>query len=304
MTARRSLMRVCGGALPLLLGLASCLPFQSTPHRTLITGRDLQDVGESVLRYEQKGKGPPVLFIHGFGSTLESWSLTTPSLMDDHTCVGVDLKGFGRSSKYDEDYSLEAMSGSLLGLLDALGHEQVDLVAHSYGSSVALTFAKLHPDRVGRIVLTDAFVYSEQMPWYFSWARSPVVGELLFGLYYSQQLDWRIPLGFYDPSLTSHEMVKKAREVLALPGTRASALAIVRGMELEWAEKGWSQVKHPTLLVWGREDEVTPLMYGERLSKHLPHARLEVIPWTGHFPMLEAPGVYNDLVGEFLGARP
>jgi pimeloyl-ACP methyl ester carboxylesterase len=284
-----------------LLGLlaVSCVAFQSAPYD--LGARKALTLGEARLRYEDQGTGSPVLLVHGFGSTLETWARTVPALEAEHRCIRVDLRGFGRSSKYAGDYSLSALAGDLAGLLDALGVERADVVAHSYGSSVALTLAREHPGRVGRVVLTDAFVYADQMPWYFAWARTPGVGELLFGLFYTQQLDWRIPLGFYDPGLATHDMVGKAREVLSLPGTRAAALAVVRGMGLEVAERGWAELDHPTLLVWGREDEVTPLAWGERLSRHLPRARLEVIPWAGHFPMLEAPETYNELLRAFLG---
>ena len=68
----------------------------------------------------------------------------------------------------------------------------------------------------------------------------------------------------------------------------AAALAAVRGQHYAEVEHKYRKVQKPVLLMWGREDVVTPVTYGERLVRDLPNARLSVYPRCGHFPMLEA----------------
>jgi pimeloyl-ACP methyl ester carboxylesterase len=176
-------------------------------------------------------------------------------------------------------------------------------VAHSYGCSVALALAATEPRRVRRLVLSDGFAYADQMPWFFAWARTPVVGEVLFGMFYDQQLDWRLPLSFHDRDRVTQRMVDRARAALREPGTRAAALAVVRGLDLATAERHYGSLPHRALVIWGREDAVTPLRYGERLAQHLPRSSLSVVPFAGHFPMVEAPGLYAEQVDAFLVSR-
>jgi 2-hydroxymuconate-semialdehyde hydrolase len=288
--------------------LAGCLSWQQAPLRE--SDRSYLTIQRADIRYQDSGwprseetADIPVLFVHGFGSSLETWELVAPLICQTRRCVSLDLPGFGLSSKYAQPYDAPDMVGHILALMDQLDLDKVDLVAHSYGCSVALALAGEHPQRVRRLVISDGFTYEDQMPWFFAWSRAPVLGELLFGLYYDQQLDWRIPLSFHNRQLVSHDMVLRAYEALRRPGTRAAALAVVRGLELAEAERHYGSLPHHVLVIWGREDTVTPLRYGERLAQHLPRASLAVVPYAGHFPMVEAPGMYAEQVSSFLARR-
>ncbi len=288
--------------------LVGCLSWQQAPLQD--PGKDYLSVASADLRYHDTGwpevdetADIPVLFVHGFGSSLETWELVAPLLCQTRRCVSLDLPGFGLSSKYEQPYDAADMVSHVVGLMDRLDLRQVDLVAHSYGCTVAMSLAGAHPERVRRLVISDGFTYADQMPWFFAWSRPPVLGELLFGLFYDQQLDWRIPLSFHNRDMVSHDMVVRAYEALRRPGTRAAALAAVRGLALEEAEIHYGALPHHVLVIWGREDTVTPLRYGERLAQHLPRASLSVVPFAGHFPMVEAPGMYAEQVSAFLARR-
>ncbi len=114
------------------------------------------------------------------------------------------------------------------------------------------------------------------------------MGETLFSLFYDERPDEKMALAFYDKSYVTEELVEAVERDLDRPGTTAAALAAVRGQRYADVEKQYSTIDKPVLLLWGREDKVTLLSYGERLSKDLPNARLVVYPQCGHFPMVEA----------------
>ena len=80
----------------------------------------------------------------------------------------------------------------------------------------------------------------------------------------------------------------------------AAALAGIRAMDYRQLEVSYGNVPQPVLVIWGREDPVTALAWGERLVNELPNARLMVVPRCGHLPMLEAPGATSNALLRFL----
>jgi pimeloyl-ACP methyl ester carboxylesterase len=240
------------------------------------------------VRYEDRGEGPAVVLVHGFASSLENWITVTPTLAKKHRVLAMDLKGFGWTDRPEGDYSPPAQAKLVLDLMKARGIERADVVAHSWGSSIALQMAMMAPKRVNRLALYDAWVYEEQLPTFFLWARADGVGEFLFSTWYKERADDRIAFAFYDKEKWLTEpFVEAVDRALERPGTVAAALAATRGQRFaEWQDK-YKTIPNESLLLWGREDEVTLLTYGERLQKDLPHAKLVVYPQCGHFPMLE-----------------
>ena len=259
------------------------------------------DVGGARLRFLDEGEGPPVVLIHGFASALDTWRGVMKELRKHHRVLAMDLKGFGWSSRPSGDYSPQAEAQLVLALMEQRNIRSAQVVAHSWGSSVALAMALAAPERVTKIALYDAWVYEEQLPTTFLWARASGVGEVLFDLFYTERADEKIARAFYDPKrYVTEKFVEEVERALDRPGTTAAALAAVRGQRFEDAQKSYHELKQPVLLLWGRDDEVTLLPFGERLARDLPHAHLLVYPQCGHFPMIEAAGTSTDDLVKFL----
>ena len=248
---------------------------------------------------------PTVVLVHGFASALESWAGVVPTLSKTHRVIALDLKGFGWTDRPEGDYSPEAQAKLVLRLLELRGVSRSAIVAHSWGSSVALAATLQAPERITKIALYDAWVYDEQLPTFFHWARTDGVGEALFGLFYKERADERIALAFFDHKYVTERLVESVDDALDRPGTVAAALAAVRGQHYEDIENRYRKIDKPTLLMWGREDIVTPVKYGERLTRDLPTSKLIVYPRCGHFPMIEALNASNrDLVAFLLEGTP
>ena len=191
-------------------------------------------------------------------------------------------------------------------MADRLGLSRFALAGHSWGSAVALAVALEAPDRVTRLALFNGMFFEEQQPVLFSWARVPGLGELLYGVFYPERLDEKMAFAFYEPEpIVTEDVVERLEGLMERPGTLAAALAGVRAMDYSDLEARYRQVRQPVLLVWGREDEVTPLEWGERLVHALPEARLEVVPRCGHIPMVERPVAASRALTAFLAeGRP
>jgi pimeloyl-ACP methyl ester carboxylesterase len=283
-----------------LAPLGGCLAF----HRGALPGEPKEatfvEVEGARVRYLDVGKGPAVVLVHGFASSLETWVPVIPSLVKAHRVLALDLKGFGWTDRPEGDYSPKAQAELVLAVMKARGIERAAVVAHSWGSSVALQLALDHPEAVERIALYDAWVYSSQLPATFHLARARGVGELLYAWFYTQRPDEKLALAFYDPNVVTEELAEAVERAMDRPGTTAAALAAVRGQRYDEVELRYQEIKVPVLLLWGREDRVTPLSVGERLSKQLPRARLVVYPQCGHFPMVEAASASTAELARFL----
>ena len=267
-----------------------CTPsFHEGPLPGAPTNATYADVAGARVRYVDVGEGPAVVLLHGFASSLETWVTVIPALSKKHRVIALDLKGFGWTSRPEGDYSPAAQAKLVVALMDARGIETATVVAHSWGSSVALAMSMATPARVARLALYDAWVYEEQIPTFFQWSRAPGVGEALFSLFYGERADERMEAAFYDKQKwVTERLVEDVERALERPGTTAAALAATRGQKFAAVQDRYKTIQQPTLLLWGREDLVTTLAQGERLARDLPHAKLVVYPRCGHFPMLEA----------------
>ena len=287
----------------LMVPQAGCLSFHTGGLPDEPEDDEFMEVDDTRIRYMDVGDadGPAVVLLHGFNATMNTWDPVVSALAENHRVLALDLRGFGYSDRpEDADYSPQGQAEMVYEFLDERGVEQTAVVAHSWGSSVALQMALKQPERVTRLGLYSAWVYEEQLPTMFYWARADGVGEALFALFYRERPDDKMSEAFYDSSILTQEFVDEVEESLHQPGALAGALEAVRGQRFEEFEHRYSEIEQPTLLLWGREDAVTRLSAGERLSTELPNADLVVYPRCGHFPMIEAVSASNRRLVEFL----
>ncbi len=279
-------------------GMFGCATFHKGPMPGEPKDASFAQVGNTRMRYTDRGKGPAVVMIHGFASSLETWDLVAPQLARNHRVITVDLRGFGWTDRPEQaDYSPIGQARLVQDLLDQRGVEKSAIVAHSWGTSVALVMALQQPHRFTRLALYDAWAYDEQLPTTFIWARAEVVGEILFDWYYKERGEDKLAQAFYDKRFISQQLVDDVERALDRPGTTAAALAAVRGMRYDLWEQRYKTIQQPVLLLWGREDSTSTLAIGERLHRDLPNSRMIVYPRCGHLPMLEAAAASNaDLI--------
>jgi pimeloyl-ACP methyl ester carboxylesterase len=114
------------------------------------------DTGDVRLHAVIGGDGPPLLLIHGWPGSWYYWRLVMPALARDFEVVAVDQRGIGLSDKPEEGYDTATLANDLVGLMDALGHEQFAVVGVDTGMLIAYAVAADHPDRVARLAVGEA----------------------------------------------------------------------------------------------------------------------------------------------------
>jgi pimeloyl-ACP methyl ester carboxylesterase len=219
----------------------------------------------------------------------------------------VDLPGYGRSDPpVDLGPAFSAHARVLLGLLDVLGLERVDLLTQSLGGSVALKFAADHPHRTGRIVLIGA----QPVPAPAGTTVDPSLGALVRERYYGGdgpstaamrrlvgELEWHDASGIPESLITARYAASVTATALATAtdaGRRGGPQDLTHDLV---------RVTAPTLVLWGRHDPFAGPDYAVAMTAALPAADLVVLARCAHHPQSERPDDVAALVAAHLG-RP
>jgi pimeloyl-ACP methyl ester carboxylesterase len=261
------------------------------------------------IRFREMGQGRPVVFIHGFGASLDSWRYITDPLKVDHRLVLLDLKGQGFSDRPpDEKYSLKDHADVVLGLIRHLGLKEVIIVGHSFGSVVAVTAAlqasQSSDPNVTGLVIIDGALGLEHVPFFLKLLRVPLLGWLGVKLT-TAPFRTRLMLrrAFHDDSKVTDELVELYAGYQRIPGTEQAMIATARQMVPEnfpLLREKLAALRIPVLNIWGEEDVIVKRPGAESVCKILPRCRLVVIANSGHVPQEETPAQVVPLLREFL----
>ncbi|SDC42977.1 alpha/beta fold hydrolase [Streptomyces prasinopilosus] len=277
---------------------------------TLLTDSLVVDGVRLALR--DRGRGEPVVFLHGTPSHSYEWRDVVPHIeADGFRTITYDLLGYGRSERpVDRDTSVAAQTDLLGHLLDALDLDRVGIVGHDIGGAVGQRFAVASPGRVRRLMLIDSVSYdSWPSP---TWRRIideelddlPGMSQDAFDALLTRQLEMTVA----DASLMTGDVL---RAYLAphrsAPGRASFFEHQVRHYDSRYTEEigdGLGRLTMPVRILWGEEDRWQPLHYAKRLRDDIPGAELVVVPGAGHFLMEDAPGRVVREIRDFLTAPP
>ncbi len=261
--------------------------------------------------FREAGEGPLVVLIHGITGRSDQWEPAIEHLAAEHHVLAPDLLGHGESAKPRGDYSLGAFASAVRDTIVALGHERATIVGHSLGGGIAMQFSYQFPERCERLVLVSSgglgrdvhpLLRASTLPgseWVMPWLMHPKVlgaGEAAARLLGFLRLQAGTDLaevarGF--ASLGDAEarsaFIQTMRAVLDPGGQRVSAL-----------DRLYLAEALPTLLIWGAADPVIPVEHGRAAHEAMPGSRLELLEGVGHFPQLERPYHFAQLLSEFI----
>ena len=242
-------------------------------------------VAGSNIHYEAAGTGPPLVLLHGIGSNSRSWREQLAVLSSDFKVIAWDAPGYGRSSDPEGKPSLNYYAGRLSGLLDELGLDRVHLLGHSAGGVVAQEFYRQYPDRVSRLILADTTFRGskDKLEERLHMIRTMTTSELALERA-PKLLSQSAPPELFEETVSIMSEVRAAGyEFAAIALAGCDTREVLRNLRV------------PTLLIWGEEDQITPMW------KDLPEgARLAVIPFAGHLCYAEQPELFNTIVRGFL----
>ena len=278
---------------------------------TIPPGEQVVTLHGHPFSYTDSGEGPVLLFIHGLLGSQRQWAHLVDRLDDDHRVIIPDLFGHGESAKPMGDYSLGAHAATLRDLLDRLEVERVTLVGHSLGGGIAMVFTYLFPERVERLVLVSSGGLGREVSPLLRSATLPGA-ELVLPVLASGWVRGRLASAGRVLEAVGMRPDSDVREVwtgftsLGDADTRRAFLATTRavidpgGQSVTAHDHLREATQLPTLVVWGTRDRMIPAWHAAAATTSIEHCRVELFQGAGHFPHLDDPDRFADLVREFV----
>ena len=270
-----------------------------SPLSSIQTKSTMVSVGLQRLRVtvENRGAGRPLLLINGIGATGDLFDPFRQHL-DDRETIAFDAPGVGGSRTPLLPYSMRQLAGIVAGLVDELGHDQVDVLGLSWGGALAQELARRHPHVVHRLILTATMPGMTSVP-----GRPAAVGILMSPVrYHSPAYLKRVAPTLYG-GIIRHQpelLDEHARQRSSRPPTTLGYLYQLQAIQ-RWASLPWlHRLPQRTLVLAGDVDPIVRLVNGRLLACRIPSATLHVVKGGGHLFLFTRGAEMADLVRDFL----
>jgi pimeloyl-ACP methyl ester carboxylesterase len=260
-------------------------------------------VGDIALDHHLAGSGPPLLLIHGIGSTWRVWKPILERLEASHEVLGVDVPGFGHSAAFPAGTAptIDAMAEALENALDAVGWERPHVAGNSMGGWLALELAR-RGRAASAVAISPAGMWTEKERVY---SRNSLRTQHAIATRIAPHAD-RITSTALGRTLVLGSVMSRpwrlapedAAETLRLfagcPGWEATLEALTEDMPRELGS-----IDCPVRIVWGSRDVLLLPRQADRFVREIPNAELVRLPGLGHVPMSDDPDAVADSILEF-----
>lgn len=246
---------------------------------------------------------PPVILIHGFGASLETWDGWAGVLEKDRRVIGFDLPGSGLSyPDANGDYTDARTLTLLVALMDNRGITRADIIGNSIGGRIAWRFAGAYPGRIRKLVLVSPDGFASPG---FDYGKTPQVPAIMAAMVWAlpkSMLKANLEPTYGDPKRLTGATLTRYHDLMLGPGSRKALLARMRQTVLVDPANVLPTIATSTLLLWGEKDALIPISNAQDYLALMPNASLVVLPNVGHVPFEEVPATSVKPLAKFLNA--
>lgn len=264
------------------------------------------------LHFETYGSGNPILCLHGLGASTHSFREFKGPLSKHQQLILIDFKGFGASPKpKDSHYAIEEHAELIHQFIEERDLRDLTLIGNSFGGAVSLLVAlrlcEENSGRLRRLILIDSGGYNQYLPTHLKILRTPVLGWLVLHVLPPKLAALTVlNYSYYNDKKITSEQIEAYARPIADRGGRHALLETSKQIipdNIDELIKKYPKITVPTLIIWGRQDKVIPLVIGEMLDRALPDSRLVTIDHSAHIPQEETPEEVIPLVLDFLAEK-
>jgi len=276
-----------------------------SPNRTEI------DLPTGRIRYRDEGQGKPVVFVHGYLVDSRLWDGVVDALSDRCRCLAPDwpIGSQPMAMKPDADLSPYGIAATIAAFLEELDLEDVTIVGNDSGGAMSQVLVTRHPERIGRLVLTNCDTHENFPPGVFK-AMPPVAklpgGMAVMGAPFRIGALGRAAFKPFSKKGIPPELVRSWLEPgLNDPGVKHDLQKVTVGMNKRYTLEAAEKLRGsdlPILLAWAPRDRFFPLKYAERLAGEARNAKIVEIPDAATFVPLDQPQRVADEIAAFVTA--
>ncbi|MEP0191495.1 MAG: alpha/beta hydrolase [Erythrobacter sp.] len=252
--------------------------------------------GQTVhLRDEGPRDARAIILLHGSSADLHTWSPWVAGLKADYRVVRIDHIGHGLTGpSITDEYALVDFVATVDGVADHLKLDEFVIGGNSMGGWISVGYAMKHADRVEGLVLVDASgapIKRESGGGNlgFTIASIPVVNQIMTQITPRSLVERSLRDSVSNTDIVTKDAVDRYWELLRYPGNRAATIERFGTPRVEYSKEDIAKLGKPTLILWGEEDQLTPLKAGKWYHQHLPSSQFIAYAGIGHLPHEEAP---------------
>lgn len=232
-----------------------------------------------------------IILVHGFSASLHTWTDWKANLERDYRVITLDLPGHGLSRAEDIDKAtIERFADIVLAVADARGVDRFTIAGNSMGGNTAWQVALQAPERLDALVLLNASGWpssdeeNESTPFVFKLLRNPIARTVLRDLDMSSLTRSGLEDSYSDQSFVTDELVQRYVSLSRAPGHRDTLLAIMGGERVPATAETMAQITTPTLIIWGREDNLVPVSSAQKFGETISGSKVIIYDNVGHLP--------------------
>lgn len=305
-----TIVKVCFGlivliCLILIFSYRSDIPLDKLVGKYSDSNSYFLNVNGINMHVRVKGRGEPIILIHGSFSSLHTWEAWEEELSQFFTTISMDLPGHGLTGPdVEKRYSVAEYAEFILEIADQLGYKEFHVAGNSMGGSVALQLASTQSSRVMSVNLinssggprSDASDTTRSSVPIMRYASNPIFNKVLLKCTPKYLFKMNLNQVYFDDEKITDDMVNRYYYLLRREGNRQATLDRLIGNKRA-VDLDFSKLKMPVLIMWGAEDTWIPVANGKRLAASIPKSKFKVFENVGHVPMEELP---TETVREYL----
>lgn len=244
-------------------------------------------IDEGNFRYiETRGGKENLMLLHGLFGALSNFEGIIRHFADSYNVVVPMLPIFELPI---HKVSLAGLVNHVADFVAYKGYRKVHVLGNSLGGHVALLYALAHADKIQSVILTGSSgLFESAMGTSF-----PKRGDYEF-------IKKKTQATFYSPEVASKELVDEVFDIVNDRNKAIRVVATAKSAVRHNLGDKLHQIKAPTLLVWGKQDQITPAFVGEKFHELIENSRLIFLDECGHAPMMEHPQAFNRHLEHFL----
>jgi pimeloyl-ACP methyl ester carboxylesterase len=265
--------------------------------------RTLEVLGAPV-RVKESGAGEPLLLLHGFASSADTWDGWRVRLGARYRVIAIDVPPFAITGPLPgKTMNAETLQTFMDALVHQLGLTRFDLAGNSLGGYVAWNYARRHPEKVDKLVLIDSAGYLHEPPFAVRMMQAPLLRDLSAHFTPLPIVAVSVRDVYGHPERVTQAAVQRYQDLLRREGSRPAVTELMSSLKFDGS--GVNEVHVPTLILWGGKDHWIPPAHAALFHRDIRGSRLIVYSDLGHVPMEEDPVRTADDVARFLGSgRP